>query len=179
MIEREIKLSFASVEDARAALDAAGAVPHAPRRLQDDSLYDTSDRMLMAGRSLLRLRRDGTRAVVTFKGPVTPGAMKARDEIESGVDDGDAFAAMFAALGFKRWWRYQKYREEFRADGVVAAIDETPAGVFVEIEGEEEGIADLARRLGRAPSDYILDSYHAVWVKYQEARGGHAGDMVF
>ena len=70
MIEREIKLSFTSVEEARAALEGAGAVRHAPRRLQDDSLYDTSKKMLMAGRSLLRLRRDGARAVVTFKGPV-------------------------------------------------------------------------------------------------------------
>ena len=176
MIEREIKLSFASVDEARAALEAAGAVPHAPRRLQDDSLYDTSSKTLMAGRSLLRLRRDGSRAVVTFKGPVTPGVMKAREEIESAVDDGDAFAAMFAALGFKPWWRYQKYREEFRADGVIAAIDETPAGVFVEIEGEERGIAHLARGIGRGPSDYILDSYHAVWVK---AKGADAGDMIF
>ena len=176
MIEREIKLSFASVEEARAALQAAGAVAHAPRRLQDDRLYDTGNRMLFAQRSALRLRRDGDRAIVTFKGPVTPGAMKARDEIESRVDDGDALAAMFAALGFEPWWRYQKYREEFRAEGVVAAIDETPAGVFVEIEGEEDGIADLARRIGRAPSDYILDSYRAVWVK---AKGEDAGDMVF
>ena len=176
MIEREIKLSFASVDEARAALEAAGVVPHAPRRLQDDSLYDTDNKMLMAGRSLLRLRRDGARALVTFKGPVTHGVMKARDEIESAVDDGDAFAAMFDALGFKRWWRYQKYREEFRADGVIAAIDETPAGVFVEIEGEEEGIAHLARSIGRSPSDYILDSYHAVWVK---AKGEGAGDMIF
>ena len=176
MIEREIKLSFPSVADARAALEAAGATPHAPRRLQDDILYDTADKLLFAGRSLLRLRRDGTRAVVTFKGPVTAGAMKSRDELETGVDDGDAFAAMLGALGFRQWWRYQKYREEFRAEGVVAAIDETPAGVFVEIEGEEAGIADLARRIGRGPSDYILDSYRAVWVK---AKGEDPGNMIF
>ena len=176
VIEREIKLAFASVDEARAALRAAGAKMTAPRRLQDDVLYDTAQRALREQRSALRLRRDGDRAIVTFKGPAAEGPMKMREEIESGVDSGDAVAAMFDALGFTPCFRYQKYREEHRADGVVAAIDETPAGVFVEIEGDERGILDLAARMGRGPDDFIIDSYYAVWVK---AKGEHAGDMVF
>lgn len=176
MIEREIKLKFASVDAARAALGAAGAEMKAPRRLQDDVLYDTPQGALLAKRSALRLRRDGDRAIVTFKGPAAAGPMKMREEIESGVDSGDAMASMFEALGFTPSFRYQKYREEYRADGVVVAIDDTPAGVFVEIEGEERGIRELAARIGRGPEDFIIDSYYAVWVK---AKGEQAGDMIF
>jgi adenylate cyclase class 2 len=176
VIEREIKLAFASVDEARAALGAAGAELKTARRLQDDVLYDTGSRDLYAKRSALRLRRDGDRAIVTFKGPAEAGPMKMREEIETGVDDGDAIAAMFDALGYRKWFRYQKYREEYRAAGVVAAIDETPAGVFVEIEGDERGILELAAKIGREPKDFILDSYYAVWFK---AKGERAGEMIF
>lgn len=176
MIEREIKLAFATVDDARAALMAAGAAPATARRLQDDVLYDTEQLTLFASRSALRLRRDGDRAIVTFKGPAGPGPMKTRDEIETGVENGDALVGILEALGFRKRFRYQKYREEYRADGVVAAIDDTPAGVFVEIEGDERGILELATRIGREPKDFIVDSYYAVWIK---AKGEQAGDMIF
>lgn len=176
MIEREIKLAFGSVEEARRAIVAAGAEPFAPRRLQDDRLYDTHDNRLYAERSALRLRREGGCALITFKGPVQPGAMKTREEIETEVGDFDAAAALLARLGFTAWWRYQKYREEFRLGTVIAAIDETPAGVFVELEGDESGIMALAAALQRTPVDFIVDSYRGIWVK---ARGADPGDMLF
>ncbi|MEX2270665.1 MAG: class IV adenylate cyclase [Vicinamibacterales bacterium] len=179
MIEREIKLAMPSVEAARAALVAAGAEPHGARRLQDDLLYDTDDHVLFAQRAALRLRRDGDRALLTFKGPVEPGLLKTREEIETLVDDHDATALLLARLRFRPWFRYQKYREEFRFAGVVAAVDDTPAGVFIELEGDEEGILNLAARLERAPSAFILDSYHGIWMKHQQARGADAGDMLF
>lgn len=179
MLEREIKLAFASADDARAALMKAGAAPAVPRRLQDDRLYDTHDGRLFAERSALRLRRDGDRTLLTFKGPVQPALAKTREEIETEVGSHEAAAVMLARLGFAPWWRYQKYREEFRASSVVATIDETPAGVFVEIEGPEDGIVELATRLGRRAEDFILDSYRAIWVRHQDARGAHAGDMLF
>lgn len=176
MIEREIKLAFASVEDARAALRAAGAEMKTPRRLQDDVLYDSADNRLFGQRSALRLRREGDRALLTFKGPVEPALTKTREEIETNVADHAAAARLLERIGFRPWFRYQKYREEFRAPSVIAAVDETPAGVFVEIEGTEDAIVALAERLGRGPGDFILDSYRAIWV---QARGADAGDMLF
>lgn len=176
MIEREIKLAMPSVEAARAALVAAGAEPLAPRRLQDDILYDTDDNMLFGQRSALRLRLDGDNAILTFKGPVEPGLLKTREEIETPVASHAAMLTLLARLGFKPWFRYQKYREEFRAPGLIAAIDETPAGVFVELEGEEEAILKMAAALERVPDDFLRDSYRGIWVK---ARGADAGDMLF
>lgn len=176
VIEREIKLSFASVDEARAALVAAGAEPLAARRLQDDRLYDTADQMLYQQRSMLRLRREGEITIMTFKGPVTAGVVKTREEIETRIDDADAIEVMLARLGFAPWFRYQKYREEFRAGGAVCAIDETPAGVYVEIEGDESSIVALASTLGRGAHDFILDSYLGLWTR---ARGADAGDMLF
>jgi adenylate cyclase, class 2 len=176
VIEREIKLAFASVDEARTALVKAGAEAFAPRRLQDDLLYDTARKMLFEQRSALRLRREGDCALITFKGPVQAGITKAREEIETEVGSHEAAALLLSRLGFAPWFRYQKYREEFRSGDVIAAIDETPAGVFVEIEGPEDAIVALAARLGRTQADFVLDSYRGIWEK---ARGANPGDMLF
>ena len=72
--------------------------------------------------------------------------MKVRDEFETVVGDGVLLLRVFEELGFHVWFRYEKYREEFSHEDVIVAIDETPVGVFVEIEGSEQGIATMAAR---------------------------------
>ncbi len=67
-------------------------------------------------------------------------------------------------------FRYQKYREEYRLDGVIVAIDETPIGVFVELEGDETAIAAAATD-GPAGPGYVLASYRTLFVQQREAQG--------
>ena len=178
-LEREIKLRFDSPADARRAVDALGAVPHAPRRLQEDSLFDTEDGSLRRRRSVLRIRRDGESSRLTFKGPVQPGLVKTREELETTLGDGGLVRQVLERLGYRAWFRYQKYREEFRLGDLIITLDETPIGTFVELEGEEAAIASAAGDLGRGPGDYILDSYYALFQKYREALGFTGPDMVF
>ena len=82
-------------------------------------------------------------------------------------------------LGFRVWFRYQKYREEFVLDDVIVAVDETPVGTFVEIEGGDRGIADMTNALGRSPSDYLLDSYRGLFCAHCRQLGLPLTDMVF
>ena len=49
-LEREIKLRFASADEARAAIRGAGATPLLGRRLQEDALLDTPEGRLRDGR---------------------------------------------------------------------------------------------------------------------------------
>ena len=72
--------------------------------------------------------------------------MKVREEIETVVGDGDILLRVLKELGLHVWFRYEKYREEFAHEDVIVAIDETPVGIFVEIEGSEHGIAAMAER---------------------------------
>ena len=82
-------------------------------------------------------------------------------------------------LGLHCWFRYEKYREEFTNDDVVIAVDETPVGVFVEIEGGEDAIQETARALGFSPADYITDSYRFLFLQHRDANGLAGPDMVF
>jgi adenylate cyclase class 2 len=179
MVEREIKLAFESPGHARAAILAIGAAPLRARRLQDDTLYDTPTASLRDSGRVLRLRADGAHAAVTLKGPVTSATMKVRDEHETAVDDLDVMRRVFAELGLQPWFRYQKYREEFAAPGVTITVDETPVGTFVELEGTEAGILTTAAALGRAPSDFVLDSYRTLFTTRAAAHGLTGRDMVF
>jgi adenylate cyclase class 2 len=178
-LEREIKLKFASVEEAREAVFAAGCTPRLGRRLQEDALLDTEDEELRRRRCVLRVRVENGKSRVTFKGPVQPSAMKLREEHETLVGDGEVLLEIFKELGLHIWFRYEKYREEFSHDDVIVAIDETPVGVFVEIEGGEQGIDAAAAALGRTRADYILDSYRSLFLQHRDALGLNASDMVF
>jgi adenylate cyclase class 2 len=178
-LEREIKLRFDSADEARAKILALGATPLHGRRLQEDALLDTDDEMLRRQRSTLRIRSEGGKSLLTYKGPPLPGALKLREELETVVADGAALLAILEALGLHVWFRYEKYREEFSADDVVIAIDETPVGVFVEIEGGEAAIHDIARALGKHSGEYITDSYRFLFLQHRDQNGLDGHDMMF
>ena len=179
MREREIKLRFETADDARAAVLATGAERVRGRRLQEDCLLDTLDESLRRRRSVLRLRMESGKNLLTFKGPVQPSIMKLREEFETIIGDGPLLLRILEELGFHVWFRYEKYREEYALEDVVVAIDETPVGTFVEIEGGDRGIAAMAEALGRGPADYLLDSYRRLFVRHCEQRGLPVTDMLF
>jgi len=178
-LEREIKLPFHDPEAARAAVLAAGGTPVRGRRLQDDCLLDTPDELLHRRRSVLRVRIESGRSFLTFKGPVQPSILKLREELETVVGDGTLLLRVLEELGFHVWFRYQKYREEFALDDVIIAVDETPVGTYVEIEGGEGGIATTTEALGRQPSDYLLDSYRGLFIRHCQERGLPITNMLF
>jgi len=144
---------------------AAGALPLRPRRLQRDALFDSSHDELKQRGCALRVRSDGGTTVLTFKGPAQPGTMKIREEHETVVGDGTALARVLDDLGFHVWFRYEKYREEFTRPGVTIAIDETPIGTFVEIEGDESAILATTAAMGRSESDFIRQSYRSLFTE--------------
>lgn len=158
---------------------AAGAVPLRSRRLQRDALLDTTTASLRNRGCVLRIRSDGQTTILTFKGETQPGTMKIREEHETVVTNAEALGHVLDGLGFHVSFRYEKYREEFSAPGVVIAIDETPVGTFVELEGDETAIIAMTQALGRSEADFIRQSYRALFVAGREAAGLTGPDMVF
>jgi len=178
--ETEIKLAFSSAEDARRALVAAGATPARPREFEDNVLYDFEDRGLFHKGRLLRLRRVGADALVTFKGPVEGESRhKVREESEVRVDDADEAARIFEGIGFRPFYRYQKYRTTFDLPGVHAAVDETALGTFGELEGDPDAIDRAAAALGREPRDYMKETYRELQERHAAATGVPAGDLLY
>jgi adenylate cyclase class 2 len=179
MIEREVKLRFDSPDQARALILAAGATPLRCRRLQEDALLDTEEETLRRRRCVLRIRTEAGKSLLTFKGPVQPSRMKVRDEFETVVSDGEVLQRVLEELGLHVWFRYEKYREEYAHEDVTLALDETPVGTYVEIEGGEQGILAMTGALGRTSADFILDSYRGLFIQHREKYGIGNTNMVF
>ena len=125
------------------------------------------------------MRTESGRSFVTFKGPVQPGAMKVREEMETAAGDGEVLLRIFERLGFRVWFRYEKYREEYAGDDLVVAIDETPVGTFVELEGGEEAIRAMTEALGRTEADFVLDSYRGLFLQHKQKYGYETPHMFF
>jgi adenylate cyclase class 2 len=168
VIEQEVKLAFESTEAARRAVHAAGGRLVRSERVQYDRLLDAADGRLRIARSALRIRREAGGASVTFKGPLLPGPVKSREEIETIVADADALESLFAALGYVESERYEKTREDYLIGDAKVFLDTSRAGVFVEIEGTPDVIARTAALLGKTEADYILLSYRTLLARATE-----------
>jgi adenylate cyclase, class 2 len=179
MIEQEVKLQFDHVEAARQAVTSAGGHLVQPRRLIDDLLFDTADSKLRHSGIALRVRRDGNRAYLTFKGPVQAATVKTREELETTIGDAAILEAVLASLGFHQNFRSQKYRTDYALGEAKLTIDEAPVGIFVEIESTPEEIARATSLLGRTAADYRLESYATLWRRWCADRGLGLRDMVF
>jgi adenylate cyclase class 2 len=115
---------------------------------------------LELGRSVLRLRRTGTRAILTYKERfATRSDIKHQREDETRVDDPDAMELILEALGFTAGLLYEKHRETWVLGKTEIVIDELPFGLFMEIEGAAQDIrrieSELAiKRLRTEPNTY-------------------------
>lgn len=187
MVETEVKIPFAGdPQQARALIERHGYAVSEPRTLESDQLFDHAGAELKAADQLLRLRRSGARSTVTYKGPAARERYKSREEIEFDVSDASNFELVLKRLGYTPGFRYEKYRTKFAGahePGImtpgVITIDETPIGVFLELEGPRDWIDSTALRLGLSPSEYCTASYAALYREYLRSHQGAPANMVF
>ena len=179
--EIEVKISVISVASARKRIRDAGFHVHVPRVFEVNILWDTADLRLRTQGKLVRLRHAGSHSTLTFKGRSADTRHKVREEVETRVENLHALERVFQEIEMKPVFRYEKYRTEFSVDQApgVVTLDETPIGVFLEIEGPARWIDRTAKQLGFSPDDYITASYGALYLQYCSEHGVQPSDMVF
>ena len=193
-IETEIKIHWSgSADEANRRIEESGYRLVESRTLESDQLFDLAENVLWASGRLLRLRHllpDGAdeassksspRSTVTYKGPGMSARYKSREEIEFDVSDPAAFAQVLDRLGYVPKFSYQKYRTKFGSadESGVITIDETPIGVFLELEGPEYWIDATAKRLGFDASAYSTASYSSLYREYRTQNPGSPVNMIF
>jgi len=144
-IEKKYRLSKAQRAEVLERLPVIGA-KRKGEEFEVNTLYigETLD----VGRSVLRLRRIGDRGVLTYKERFpTRSDVKHQREDETGVDDPEALELILEALGFTPALVYEKRRETWALGETEIVVDELPFGLFMEIEGTEQSIADVESKL--------------------------------
>ena len=112
---------------------------------------------------------------MTFKGPVRKDReFKKRPETQTRVADADATHLILEELGLEPSFHYDKFREIFHlpvATGTVeVCLDETPVGLFVEIEGEQAAIREAAGLFGWSADRFIRKGYVELYAEAEHAK---------
>jgi adenylate cyclase class 2 len=163
--ETEVKLPVSTAAAARKRLRVAGFAVARKRHFERNLVFDTPEELLRSRGQLLRLREAAGKSILTYKGPSLPGKHKVREEVETRVSDAASMIVLFERLGYQPRFVYEKYRTEFRREGEpgVAVLDETPIGIYLELEGTPRWIDRTALVLGFTAKDYVLASYGALY----------------
>jgi adenylate cyclase class 2 len=178
--EVEVKLPCEDLDRAREKLRVLGATLRAPLHFESNDLYDDPEGRLAASGRVLRLRRAGETALLTYKGPARfAGGVKTREERETRVSNPEETEAILIALGWARRFRYEKKREEWTLEGCVVALDQTPIGNFIEVEGHPQGIRRAVVALGLDFADAVPYTYARLYAERRKDDPSLPADMVF
>lgn len=182
-IETEIKFRVADGPELERKLASIGFHLETPRSFEANVLYDTPDRQLRQKRELVRIRQYNGRWVLTHKRVPDSGigedAHKHRVETETEIADGEALADVFKAIGLAPAFRYEKWRAEW-SDGVGhCVVDETPIGLYAELEGSPEWIERVAGLLDVAQRDRTTMSYGRLFEAWRLETGSTAENLTF
>ncbi|MGB4235676.1 MAG: class IV adenylate cyclase [Methanoregulaceae archaeon] len=167
MLEVEIKTRVEDLGMIRERLLLNHATPSA-RVHEHDIYYNAPDRDFGATDEALRLRYTGDGCLLTYKGPkMREYRLKAREELNTGVESGSVMGAILERLGFMPVAEVEKQREYYEYRGALVSLDEVKGlGTFVEIEARtsnahedpQEFVMEIAREIG-VEGEPILSSY--------------------
>jgi adenylate cyclase class 2 len=150
-----------------------------PRVLEMNIRFDLPDGGLRSKGRVLRLRHD-TEAKLTYKdGSTNEQGVLNRREIEFVVEDFEKARQFLEALGYQKFFYYEKYRRTYELQtsevlrdlgGLMhVMLDELPYGNFVEIEGESvESIRAVGDKLNLKWDTAIPTSYHMLFERLCE-----------
>jgi len=207
--EIEIKLRIPEIAALRALMKRLRAREITPRTYESNTLFDTPNGDLRRRGRLIRLRverlaakdakkytTDKEGAVLTYKGPSLPSKkaskagkateirapFKIKEELETSVASAELTASILRALGLRPVFRYEKFRTTYTLPGVrglKVELDETPVGIFLELEGTIAGIDRGAHLLGFTRQDYLTVTYGSLYFDACRRRGQKPGNMLF
>jgi adenylate cyclase class 2 len=207
--EIEIKLRVPDVAALRSRLKSLRAREISPRTHESNTLYDTPRQDLGRRGQLIRIRieqpasrfgksrpNENAAAVLTYKGPSLVSRnprktgrhakirsrFKIKDEAEVSVAGADEMSRILGALNLHPVFRYEKFRTTFALPGVrglKVELDETPVGIYLELEGPAACIDQAARLLGYGRIDYMTDTYGSLYLAACRRKGRKPGNMLF
>jgi adenylate cyclase class 2 len=177
--EIEVKFGIDNLRALTRRLRTAGFRQVTRRTHESNTLYDLPGEVLRKRGELLRLRKYGASWLLTHKTKGKAGRHKSRVETQTTMGDGKEFEKILQALGYVPSFRYEKFRSEWSDGKGHVVLDETPIGLFGEIEGPTRWIDQSALRLGIKREAYITDTYAGLFFAWKQRTQSQANEMTF
>ncbi len=171
-VEKKFRLTPAQRESIPLRLTAIGATLRG-EEFEENTLF--GGEALEHGHSVLRLRRVGESALLTYKERLpTSSQVKHQREDETRVSDPAALELILEALGFTPVLVYEKRRTTWILGKAEILIDELPFGLFMEIEASEREISEVERKLEIKG----LKAEHATYPQLAMKHGKRVSDLI-
>jgi adenylate cyclase, class 2 len=171
-IEKKYRLTEAQRESIVSRLKASAAMRHGTE-FESNTLYRSPN--IDLDKAILRLRRVGNRAILTFKKRfASESPIKRQLEEETEVADADATERILASLGFTPSLVYEKRRQTWEYLDTEIVIDELPFGWFMEIEAAESDIERVEHELGAEG----LEAEKSTYPDLTQRHGKTNGDVI-
>lgn len=162
-LETEVKVRVSSLEELAPKLEAQGFHLEISAQLERSVLWDR-DRELLNKGCALRMRRYAGKAWITWKGAkLEDPLLKIRPELETSLADPVAMEQILEALGYAPVLAMEKTRALWRRADLLACLDATPFGSYLELEGEAAAIRIAMEALGLDVASVETRSYPALF----------------
>ncbi len=134
----------------------------------DDIFLDKSSELEQKG-CQLRLRKQGRRCILTYKGKVDQSSgYKIREEREVNLDNCNEMLTIFYNLGFKQISRIKKVRMTLFFSGVQITVDSfEEIGSVMEVEGSKDDIEKAIKLLTLERARFGPMTYNDIVAKYK------------
>ena len=166
-LETEVKIRIPNISSTRDLLESLGFRKEVEMQEEISTLWD-SNGLLRSKQSALRLRVYAGETLLTYKGARLPHSQfKIRPESEVNVSDRDEMESILRYLGYEPMLTMIKHREIWNRPELTACIDETPFGLYLELEGEPSAIKLAMETFCKDPGKVEKRDYPTLYEIYR------------
>ena len=170
-LETEVKIRIPNISSTRDLLESLGFSKEIEMQEETSTLWDC-DGALRAQHCALRLRIYAGKIFLTYKGArLSDNEFKIRPESEVTVSDLGQMESILKHLGYRPALTMVKHREVWCRPELIACVDETPLGLFLEIEGVAPAIKLAMETLCRDPDRIEIRDYPSMYEEYAAPHG--------
>jgi adenylate cyclase class 2 len=173
MLEIELKFQIKSEEIKKIIklLKQVGFSVTEKRTYEKTVMYDNLQQIMQITDGRIRLRASGKKYKLSYKKPITRKGIKKEIEYEVVVSDFTTAEKILEMMEFKPMTSYERYRTTLERNHIEVTIDEYPFASFIEIEGEEKEIMELAALLGFLPENNLTESCDTLFQRWRKEKG--------
>lgn len=170
-IELKFEIRKEDIKRLSSLLQKMGYLVAVRRVLEKTVMYDNPEGLMQTTNGRIRLRISGKRCELSYKKPITRDGIKKEIEYEVEVSDFAQAENILNMLGFLPTTNYERFRTTLKKEGVKVTFDEYPFACFLEIEGKETKIKELAISFDFNLKGNLTEPCDTLFQRWRKERG--------